>query len=143
MTILPDAFSGPGLVLPSPFGRPQAPPPPLFTPPSRILSAVSAGGGPGRSEPRRRRRRGSRGSGDGGRGGATGRAPLGVTAAAAAAAAATRSASPAEHGDSLCSRPPHLAQLEEAPALGADGCPREGVSGLARPYRLRGDAAAE
>lgn len=54
-----------------------------------------------------------------------------------------RSASRAEHGDSLCPRPPRLAQLEEPPASGADGSPREGVSGPAQPYRLRGDAAAE
>lgn len=54
-----------------------------------------------------------------------------------------RSVSRAEHGDSLCPRPPRLAQLEEPPASGADGPPREGVSNLAPPYGLRGDAAAE
>nr|KAF6401527.1 hypothetical protein HJG63_009593 [Rousettus aegyptiacus] len=98
---------------------------------------------------RRQRRPQSRGSGDGGRSGATGRARLRVTAAAEAAAAAaaatatTRSASPAEHGDSLCPWLPRLAQPEEPPALGANGPTRERVSGLAGPYRLRGHTAAE
>lgn len=73
------------------LGRLEAPPPPSCTSPARMRSAISAGGGPGCSEPRRRwRRRGSRGCGDGGRGGATGRARLGVTATSAAVAAATR-----------------------------------------------------
>ncbi|MBZ3872401.1 hypothetical protein SUZIE_117750 [Sciurus carolinensis] len=96
-----------------------------------MRSSLSAGGGPGRSEPRRRLTPGSRGCGDGGRGGATGRTRLSVTAAAAAAvAAATRSATLAKHGGILRSWLPwlpRLARLEELPASGTDGPSPEGV----------------
>nr|KAF6349224.1 hypothetical protein mMyoMyo1_011774 [Myotis myotis] len=75
-------------LFPEALSRLQAPPQPPFSRPTRICSAISAGGGPGHSEPRRRRR-GSRGGADGDRGGATGQARLRVTAASASALVAT------------------------------------------------------
>ncbi|KAF7478365.1 Hypothetical predicted protein [Marmota monax] len=113
-----------------------------------MRSSISAGGGPGRSEPRRRLTRGSRGCGDGGRGGATGRIRLNVTAAAAAAAVAvaTRSATLAKHGGNLCPwlpRLPHLVQLEELPASGTDGPSPEGVICLLQRPSPMGNAVAK
>lgn len=79
-------------LFPEALRRLHAPPWPPFSRPTRICSAISARGGPGRSEPRRRRR-GSRGGADGDRGGATAQAPLCVTASTASALATATSKS--------------------------------------------------